>query len=51
MYDTKTKNAVTDTAAAVTCFLCGANPTDFNDLSNFPEKFPTNEANLQYGCS
>ena len=50
MYDTKAKNAVTDTAAAVTCFLCGANPTDFNDLSNFPEKFPTNEANLQYGA-
>ena len=45
----KAKNAVSSTASALTCFLCHANPKDFNNLENFPSVFPTIEANLQYG--
>ena len=50
MMDNKVKNAITETASAVTCFVCGANPKDFNCLQNFPTKFPTNEESLQFGA-
>ena len=49
MLDVKSKNALTETASAVTCFVCKANPSQFNDLTNFPDKFPTKPENLQYG--
>ena len=48
MLDTKAKNSLTQTSSAQTCFLCGANPKDFNNLENFPDKFPTKKENLQY---
>ena len=50
MMDNKVKNAITETASAVTCFVCGANPKEFNCLENFPTNFPTNEENLQFGA-
>ena len=49
MLDGKAKNAVTDTASALRCFLCGASSAHFNDIENISTKFPTKEENLAYG--
>ena len=49
MLDGKAKNAVTDTASALRCFLCGASSANFNDVNNISTKFPTKEENLVYG--
>ena len=49
MLDGKAKNACTETSSAQKCFLCNANPSDFNKLSSLTSSFPTIEKNLQYG--
>ena len=50
MIDGKGRNAVSDNASSQTCFLCRGTPKTFNDLSNFPAKFATDENLLeQYG--
>ena len=49
MLDVKGKNAVTDTASALRCFICGASSTNFNDVDNLTAKFPSKDGNLVYG--
>ena len=36
MVDQKVINALTDTKSSMHCYVCGATPKQFNNLSNFP---------------
>ena len=47
MMDNKVKNAITETASAIICFVCGDNPKDLNCIKNFPTNFLTNAEHLQ----
>ena len=48
MVDGKIINAVTDTTSTQTCSICGAKPTDMNNLEDVYRRPQTN---LQYGIS
>ena len=48
MVDQKVINALTDTKSSMHCYVCGATPKQFNNLSNFPH--PKNNT-YKYGIS
>ena len=49
MMDVKAKNACTDTASSLRCFLCGASSKHFNDVENVLQQFKTDPSKLVYG--
>ena len=49
MLDGKGKNACTDTASSLRCFLCGASSKHLNDVESLVADFPTDESKLVYG--
>ena len=51
MTDGKAKAAATETKSTLKCYLCKATSTAFNQLDNFPSKFPTDQqALLEFGA-
>ena len=49
MLDGKAKNACTDTASSLRCFLCGASSKHLNNVKSLVTDFPTDESKLVYG--
>ena len=50
MLDGKVAQAVTETSSSMTCFICGAKPSEMNDLAHVCTK-PVNENALKLGMS
>ena len=49
MLDVKAKNAVTDTASTLRCFICNATSSDFNRVDDLAQKHLTKKERLIYG--
>ena len=49
MLDLKAKNASSDVASSLRCFLCGATSKNFNEIQDWATKFPTDESKPVFG--